>query len=589
MRQALRITGGREVVRWACLALVALLWAWSVPAQAPDDTEVYMTSDEWKQMDQFEAHSLGRADKLFGKKEYKQAEVEYDSFILEYPKSKAIPYALMRKGRSRQLVDKRFESIKIYDEVLDYFPDDINYAAASLYYIGLAHQQNGNPVEAMKAFTEMAQDKDYRQHNLSARAILLLADYLVKQNKAEDAAKFYEQVAVDFRTRMPTTAYQAIRNALYHYIRRAPNEKKIRDFYVKALGFGYRPLPAKKVKPVDQLLDDSSFVAAIRNYIRDFGGFDVKAVTLRNDYYRYWVNVFNNQHPTWDDFQLQLSDWQMQYEDSRVQWVQRGDAQFRRVKPDFGRIIWWMRHCWQRECPEKVTEYYNLIDFSQLDNAQLYTLMTTLYDNCGQTAMGVNVFDKFDFAKMPEQEKEKLVQYLMHRSEEYMKRALGKLKDQERANYLLLTYFVHKGDYKRGIPQADKVSKIPKYADYALWEKSGFLMRAKRYAEAIAVCHQVDRGAQTYYRISACYVKLGKIDLAVQQLREVENFFEDESSRACFMIAQLYGAAGRKKEQLAVLREVGHKYKASGEASQAHVALENLGYKTFEGVEATED
>ncbi len=576
------------MARWLCLALV-LFWTGLISAWAQDDPEAYMSAEEWKQMDQFEAHSLGRADKFFAQKEYKQAEVEYDSFILEYPKSKAIPYALMRKGRSRQLVDKRFEAIKIYNEVLDYFPNDINYAAASLYYIGLAHKENGNPVEAMKAFTEMAQDKDYSQHNLAAQAILSLADYLVKQEKAADAVKFYEQVAVDFRTRMPATALDAIRKVLYHYIRRAPNEKKLREFYVKARGFAHQPLLANKVPPVDELLDDSAFTETIRHQIQAFGSFDEKAVDQRNEYYKYWVKLFENKYLNWDDFQLQLSDWQMQYEQSQDKWVQRADAQFRRVPPDFDRIVRWMQRSWGRNYPEQVTQYYNLVDFSKLDNTQIYTLMTTLYDYCGQNAMGLNLFDKFDFSKMPEPEKEKLVQYMIPRSEAYMLRALEKLKDQERAAYLLLVYFVQNRDPKRGIPQSDQVAKVPQYADYALWEKAGFLVQTKKYAEAIAVYHQVDRGAQTYYRISDCYVKLGKIDLAVQQLREVENFFKDESARACFMIAQLYGAAGRKKEKVAVLREVGHKYKTSPEASQAHVELENMGYKTFEGVGAIED
>lgn len=585
MKPAWKIVGFRIMKRWVGLALGAVLCG---AAAAQEDVETYMSSDEWKQMDQFEAHALGRADKRFGKKEFKQAEVEYDSFVLEYPKSKAVPYALMRKGRSRQLVDKRFEAIKIYNEVLDYFPDDINYAAASLYYIGLAHQQNGNPVEAMKAFTEMAQDKDYRQHNLAARAILALADYLVKQEKPRDAVKYYEQVATDFRTRMPSSAGHAIHQLLYHNIRREPDEKKLRELYVKLKGFA-APLPANKVPPVEQLLDNTDFVEPVRHKIREFGNFDEKAVAQRNEYYQYWVKVLENKHLMWDDFQLQLSDWQREYEQSKEKWVQRADTQFRRVNPSFDRIISWMQRCWGGNCPDKVKEYYNLIDFPKLNNDQIYTLMATLCDSCGQKAMGLNLFDKFDFDKMSEPDKEKIVQFMMGRSDEYMKRALAKLKDQERAEYLLLTYYVGLGDYERGIPQADKVARIPQYADYALWEKSGFLMKATRYEEAIAVCRQVDRGAQTFYRIAECYVKLGKLDLAVQQLREVENFFKDESSKACFMIAQLYGAAGRKKEQVAVLREVGHKYKASGEASQAHVVLESLGLKTFEGVEADED
>ena len=304
-------------------------------APAADDLETYMSTEEWNLMDPFEAHVLSQADKRFAAKEYKLAEVEYESFILEYPKSKAIPYALMRKGRTRQLVDKRFEAIKIYEEVLDYFRDNINVAAASLYYIGECRQQNGSPVEAMKAFTKMAQDKDYRQHRLAALAILSLADYLVKQDKAEDAVKFYEQAALDFRTRMRTSAFEAIRRALYHHIRRAPNAKRVRELYVKVKGFDQDQIPANEVTAVEKLMTDRRFADQTRRYIREYGGFDPKAVAQRRDYYRYWGNVFENKFPDWDDFQIEIFGW---LEDK---WMERVDAQFRRVKPDFDRIVWW--------------------------------------------------------------------------------------------------------------------------------------------------------------------------------------------------------------------------------------------------------
>lgn len=564
--------------RWFCLALWAGL---SLRTLAQDDPETYMSSDEWKQMDQFEAHALARADQFFGKKEFKQAEVEYDSFILEYPKSKAIPYALMRKGRTRQWVEKRYEAIKVYNEVLDYFPDNVNYAAASLFYIGECQQANGNPVEMVKAFTELAQDKDYRKHRLAAGAIKTLADYLMQQGKVEDALKYYEQVAVDFRASMPHVAHKAIEQLIYHHIRRAPDEKQLRGCYVRVSGFHVNPA---KVPEADKLLEDQEFAKHIRNYVERFGGFDPKAISERAQYFKYWGGVFENKFPAWDDFQVQIFGW------LGDNWEQKVDAQFRRVGPDFDRISWWMRQCWGKRYPKRVVEYYNIIEFAKLDNNRFFTLMETLWDYCAQYDMAANLFDKFDFTKMPESEKERLCQFFRDRShEQCLLRALALLKDRERADYLLLTFYVGRRDHARGIPQADKVAKVAQYADYALWEKSTFLILAERYADAIAVCRLVNRGAETYYRISDCYVKLGKIDQAVQQLREVEKFFKNESSRACLMIAELYGAVGRKEQQVAVLREVGHKYKESGEASRAHQILEQLGYKTFEGVEATKD
>ena len=60
--------------------------------------------------------------------------------------------------------------------MLDYFGDRIDEAAAALYHLGLAHLENGDVREGMKAMREMADDEDYQKHPLAAGAIRRLAD-----------------------------------------------------------------------------------------------------------------------------------------------------------------------------------------------------------------------------------------------------------------------------------------------------------------------------------------------------------------------------------------------------------------------------
>ena len=110
-------------------------------------------------------------------------------FIIEFSRSKLIPYALLRKGRSSQLDEKRFEAISDYKEILDYFSNDTKYAAAALYHIGECHQLNGDTAKAMKAWAKLADDKEYRKESLGAVAINSLADHLVQRDKALQAAK----------------------------------------------------------------------------------------------------------------------------------------------------------------------------------------------------------------------------------------------------------------------------------------------------------------------------------------------------------------------------------------------------------------
>ena len=76
---------------------------------------ITMSAAEWEKMDTFENHTLVNADKTFIKGQWRQAAAEYDAFILEFPRSKAIPYVLVRKGRCRQAVGKLFKAVEEYN------------------------------------------------------------------------------------------------------------------------------------------------------------------------------------------------------------------------------------------------------------------------------------------------------------------------------------------------------------------------------------------------------------------------------------------------------------------------------------------
>jgi hypothetical protein len=41
-------------------------------------------------------------------------------------------------------LEKRNAAIKAHQNVVNYFPDDVRYAAAALFYIGQCHGQNGD-------------------------------------------------------------------------------------------------------------------------------------------------------------------------------------------------------------------------------------------------------------------------------------------------------------------------------------------------------------------------------------------------------------------------------------------------------------
>jgi RNA polymerase sigma factor (sigma-70 family) len=121
-----------------------------------------------------EAAALTKAEERYAAKAYAEALTLYDSFGTQFPKSAAMFFAIVRKGRCLQLMNKRYEAIKTYTEVLDYFPNQVAYAAPALLYTAQCHRLSGNTKEAVKALTELSQDKDYAKHPAAACGKVLM-------------------------------------------------------------------------------------------------------------------------------------------------------------------------------------------------------------------------------------------------------------------------------------------------------------------------------------------------------------------------------------------------------------------------------
>lgn len=154
------------------------------PAVAADEAsqEITYPSKEFSKLDTFEAVALEDADKLFGKKDYKGAFAAYKAYTFEFAKGDALPYVLLRMGRCLHILGKRNTAIKAYQDVVDYFPDDVRYAAAALFYIGQCHAQNGNEDKSIATWARLVKDKDYVNQPRSGSAEELSFSFLMQGN-----------------------------------------------------------------------------------------------------------------------------------------------------------------------------------------------------------------------------------------------------------------------------------------------------------------------------------------------------------------------------------------------------------------------
>jgi TolA-binding protein len=586
-------------MRLLILALFLSLAATGLPLATAHGRETALTPDERSKLDTFEGVTIDKADKVFAGKDYRRSLAEYDAFIVQFPESKAIPYAILQKGRSLQLLDKRFEAIKVYQEVLDFFPDDVKYAAAAQYRIGQSHAENGDVEKAMKAWLALADDADYAKEPLGADALNALADNLIKQGKADEGIKRFEQVAVDFRKSSPDAARGAIGRVVPYYIRTKPDAEKLRAFYVAAKTFEHGPR-----EPEADVANDGLYWQRVRDNIKAQSEFTDLQKDQRDAFYRYWAGKMQGQMPTDDSFQIDLANYIRASDRDDAAWAQRLDKQFadRQKDGDYARVVRWIGAFAPKK--EKVEEYYQKLDFAKMSNADIQNLVYTLLETNRDADRAKAAFEKLRMAEVPDDAKMSMFNWFRDRWPLPGSRDLALRTCQSFANadagrmqalrYLHWRCHPHHGhvrmekDFPEGLALAADMQKVPAHAKESFSLGGNLLQWSGKYEDAIKAYQQADSPPQTLLWTSECLAKLGKLDPAVAQLREVENFFADAAPDAALRAAYLYRDAGIKEKYVRSLRGVLKKFPKSGQSSEAHQRLEEMGLPIGGGVDAEE-
>lgn len=578
--------------QWRRILIVFLGIAVSVGVQpaSATDVEVQMPNDEFEKLDTFEAHVLNKADKVFSKGDYKRAAAEYDSFIVEFPRSRAIPYALMRKGRSLQHMDKRYEAAREYTQLVDYFPNAVRYAAAALAYKGWAYWENSDETKALTEWAKLAADKDYAKQPIAAGGLLKLAHHHRDEQRMDKAVDYYKSIAENFRKSAGHAAREAIEQVAYHYVRRDPNEPALRAFY-KQVGTTHRH-PSAVEQSVEELLNDQRYWDAVMYYIGRWGRFDSDQEGKRKRFYRYWAEQMEGRFAGWDDYQITLARYHFYHEGDRDKWMKRLDRQFERdyEQGDVDRVIKWIGLYSNFE--SKWKSYYNKLSLGKLDNPSIIKLVKTLFGRVGNDEMAANAFGHMNWQEISKDQLKHLRRLMWNESERLYMIVCQHYPDPDEGKYLMLQYhYVRRRQeprhVKEGLELANQLVNSEHFAAGAIWRKAELLYQAGRYEEAIAAYQMADNPPENLKGIVSCYLRMGKPDRAISQLREIESFFKNEASWAAYRIAQVYNGQGKREQYIAELRGIMKKYAGSPEASDAHRHLEKMGIKIGGYVESS--
>lgn len=576
---------GRNGTALAWLAL-ALLLPGDAARAARAGEELGYPAKAFAKLDTFEALNLEEADKLYHKKDYQGAYAAYKAYSFEFAKSPALAYVLLRMGRCLHKLGKRNGAIKAYQDVVDYFPDDVRYAAAALYHIGECHGQNGDDDKKTATWARMVKDDGYVAQPNSGTALTYLGRRMAQLDKHGEAVTYHWRTAVAFRTSNPRAAEDARNSVIFHYVCRAPNHDKLKQFYVEAGGFDGRG------RKTDTPEDDTRYWRTVIDRAQQFRAGQEK----KEEVSTYWSGRMGDRFAGDDDLRKRWFELLLVHEKEPRKWVERMDRQYASKPASLARLMQWCNYYsrdpklraafFEKQAPAVTAGLQFQEQLSLVDRLHRMRM-----DREAQAALrAVNTRDLKD-----EQLWAYAGQAARYRSEEEIMRILARIKDKEFATKCRFDYYNGRSHRNRpfqekALAEIPALKKIPKYAGAGLvWREAELLRSLGRYEEAIKAYRAANRQPDSTWAVTDCLVAMKQYGQAIKTVQGLESVGGAVASKACMRVADIYRSAGDKAKEVDQLRLVLRRYPKSGESSQAHQRLENYGVKILGGEARAEE
>ena len=563
--------------------LYGLMGITAVLAQERADQEILYPGDAFARLDTFEGLNLQDADNLYIQKDYKGAFAAYRAYSFEFAKSKALPYVLLRMGRCLHRLEKRNAAIKAYQDVVDYFPDDVRYAAAALYYIGECHGQNGDDDKKLATWARMVKDDEYVAQPRSGTALAYLGSEMAKRGKFEEAVEYHWRTATAFLETNERAAAAARNEVLGHYVRRAPNHERLMAFYTAAQGFDGRG------HKVDQPDEDPRYWTTVMSFV-------LKAREERETIAAYWTAQMGDRFADNDALRVSWIHAQLLHEKDPAAWDARLETQFAHKPATIDRVIQWCDH--YRSDRERRAAFYakhgpTLIP--SLDNDGKLKLANQLRHPHGMHDEAQAAIRTVKPGEMDDPQLNAYARFLgNYEDDDTVLRILGRIGDKSYATKARFDYFMSKSYrnppyMEKALAEIPALQKMPEYSKDVLWSKAELLRQLGRHAEAIKAYQAANRQPQSTWGVADCQIALKQFGAAIKTVQGLESIGGPIASQACLKIADIHRVSGDKGREVQQLRLVLRRYPKSGESSTAHDRLESYGVKVIGGEAEAED
>lgn len=558
----------------------------SSSAQNQAGQEIPYPGEAFAKLDTFEAVNLEEADKKFAAGDVKGAYASYKAFSFEFPKSKALAYVQLRLGRCLQKLDKRNAAIKAYQDVVDYFPDDVRHAAAALYYIGECHGLNGDEAKKASAWAQLVKDDGYVTQANSGTALAYLGAEMLKLGKFAEAAEYQWRTAVAFQKTNPSAAAVARKAVLEHFAVRAPDHDKLKEFYVAASGFD------GSGRKTDKPEEDDRYWSTVLD-----AALGSKDAPAREKACAYWSAKMGDRFAENDNLRKQWSDAQLAHEKSVEGWVARMEKQYASKPASLDRVLQWCTY-YQAD-PKRRSAFFASHTKDMLASMKPDALMELVGKLRGRhLEMNEEARTVLRSIKLADLDDAGIIGYAKlaayDQSEEEVLGVLARVKDKLLATKARFDYFLSKSHRNRpfmekALAEIPELMKSPKYADGLVWTKADLLQGVGRYDEAIKAYREANRQPDSTWEIANCMVALKQYDQAVKTVSELEAVGGATASQASLRIADIYRISGDKGREVTQLRAVLKRYPKSPQSSEAHNRLESYGVKLTGGEAEAQD
>jgi len=532
-------------MKFACYILSAVMIFFGACALQAQETWRVIQADQIRLMNTFERTQYEKAMKLMQEQNFAAAASEFERYLIQYKDgSSVIPYIIFMHAYATHQAKNRNKAVGIYNEVWDFYPDEINAAAPALFYRGIAQLESGDYAKAMRSFQEVMDDEDYRLHPVAAQASIRLVENHWKNKEFDKGTKYLRQIYTDFRVSAPEPAVNAFNMYLVYTLFHGKTQEFI-DWH------------------------QSSF---IEDYRKQEKGIDDMRVELGN----HTANLFYHGH---------FYNWYF-HPDRETLFTGGKKAQ------DPAKSAWTILNGFKDAYIKLGREWEFYYHAVRLLGPRPTIVPANEFSNIVQEALAFIAKTPDDEQNIDRQQKRyaELADLLIgaNRPNEATI-ASSRLADPKKRAMNEYRILVAQEKWADALKQAE--SAVAAYAADAEYVKSlnwsrVWVMKEKtrQYDDAIKVLGDISELPRTLWEKSDIQWRKGDLQAAMSTLIEIENAFSDQGPRAAWTRAHYYRQAKNNEMAIKEARLIMKKYPKSQESSWAHQMLEDYGVDSSGGI-----